>query len=73
MNAKKLFSLLLSDRKESYDTLAPRLNMNSQSLRNKVSRNNYGLNDFIDMMELFNCDVIVKKRDTNETFIVNKE
>jgi hypothetical protein len=68
MDAKKVFSQIMLERNMSYDEMAAKLGMNTQSLRNKISRGNYGLSDFINMMDLLECDIIVQTRDTKKIF-----
>lgn len=48
--------------------MATKLNMNTQSFRNKISRGNYGLKDFIEMMNILDCDVQVITRDSKKVF-----
>lgn len=48
--------------------MAAKLGMNAQSLRNKINRGNYGLADFIEMMDLLECDVQVVTRDSKKVF-----
>ena len=68
MDAKKVFSQIMLERNMSYDEMAAKLGMNTQSLRNKISRGNYGLSDFINMMDLLECDIIIQTRDTKKIF-----
>lgn len=68
MDAKKVFSQIMLERNMSYDEMATKLGMNTQSLRNKISRGNYGLNDFINMMDILDCDIQVVTRDTKKVF-----
>ena len=68
MDAKKVFNQILLERKMSYDEVAARLGMNTQSLRNKINRGNYGLTDFIEMMDILECDVQVITRDSKKVF-----
>lgn len=37
-------------------------------IRNKISRGNYGLNDFIEMMDILECGVQVVTRDSKKVF-----
>lgn len=68
MDAKKVFSQIMLERNMSYDEMAAKLGMNTQSLRNKISRGNYGLTDFIEMMDILECDVQVVTRDSKKVF-----
>lgn len=68
MDAKKVFSQVMLERHTSYEEIAAKLGMNTQSLRNKISRGNYGLTDFIEMMDILECDVQVVTRDSRKVF-----
>lgn len=68
MNAKKVINQVMLERDVDYDYMAGKLGMNTQSLRNKISRGNYGLKDFIEMMDILECDVQVITRDTKKVF-----
>ena len=68
MDSKKVFSQIMLERNTNYEEMAIKLGMNTQSLRNKISRGNYGLNDFIEMMDILGCDVQVVTRDTKKVF-----
>lgn len=68
MDAKKVISQVMLERGVDYAYMAGKLGMNTQSLRNKISRGNYGLKDFIEMMDLLECDVQVITRDTKKVF-----
>ena len=68
MDAKKVFNQVLLERGVKYGDVAAKLGMNTQSLRNKISRGNYGLTDFIEMMDILECDVQVITRDTKKVF-----
>lgn len=56
------------ERHTNYEEVAGKLGMNTQSLRNKISRGNYGLTDFIEMMDILECDVQVVTRDSKKVF-----
>lgn len=68
MDAKKVFNQVLLERHTNYEEVATRLGMNTQSLRNKISRGNYGLSDFIEIMNILECDVQVITRDSKKVF-----
>ena len=68
MDAKKVFNQVMLERNMTFDEMAVILEMNTQSLRNKISRNNYSLNDFIKMMDILECDVQVVTRDSKKIF-----
>lgn len=68
MDAKKVFEQIMLERHTNYNVMAAKLGMNAQSLRNKINRGNYGLTDFIEMMDLLECDVQVVTRDSKKVF-----
>lgn len=68
MDGKKVFNQILLERHMSYDDIAGKLGINTQSLRNKINRGTYGLADFVNMMDLLDCDVQVITRDTKKVF-----
>lgn len=68
MDAKKVFNQILLERHTNYAEVATKLGMNTQSLRNKISRGNYGLKDFVEMMDILDCDVQVITRDSKKIF-----
>ena len=68
MDAKKVINQLLLERHTDINGLSEKLGIKSQSLRNKISRGNYSLNDFIEMIDKVNCDVQVITRDTKKVF-----
>jgi len=68
MDAKKVINQIMLERGVDYAYIASKLGMNTQSLRNKISRGNYGLKDFIEMMDILECDVQVVTRDSKKVF-----
>ncbi len=68
MDAKKVINQIMLERNVDYAYMATKLNMNTQSFRNKISRGNYGLKDFIEMMNILDCDVQVITRDSKKVF-----
>lgn len=68
MDAKKVINQLLLERHTDINRFAEVIGMKPQSLRNKISRGNYSLTDFIDMMDKLDCDVQVVTRDTHKVF-----
>lgn len=68
MDAKKVFGQVMLERHTNYEKMAIELGMNAQSLRNKINRGNYGLTDFIKMMDMLDCDVQVVTRDSGKVF-----
>ncbi len=68
MDCKKVISQLLLERNMSISDLASQLNMQTQSLRNKISRNNYSVNDFQEILKILDCDLQVVTNDTKKIF-----
>ncbi len=68
MDAKKVINQVMLERNVDYAYMAVKLGMNTQSFRNKISRGNYGLKDFIKMMDILNCDIQVVTRDSKKVF-----
>ncbi len=68
MDAKKVINQVMLERGVDYAYMAAKLEMNTQSFRNKISRGNYGLKDFIEMMDILDCDVQVVTRDSRKVF-----
>ncbi len=68
MDAKKVINQVMLERGVDYTYMAAKLGINTQSLRNKISRGNYGLKDFIEMMNILGCDVQVVTRDSRKIF-----
>ncbi len=68
MNAKKVINQIMLERGVNYAYMAAKLEMNTQSFRNKISHGNYGLKDFIEMMDILDCDIQVVTRDSRKVF-----
>lgn len=68
MDSKKVISQIMLERGVDYEWMSAKLGMQTQSLRNKISRGNYGLNDFIQMMDILECDIQVVTRDSKKVF-----
>ena len=68
MDAKKVLSQLMLERNTNITELATKLNIKPQSLRNKISRGNYSLIDFIELLDILDCDIQVITRDTHKVF-----
>ena len=68
MNAKKVINQILLERNVNIEWLAEKLGIKTQSLRNKISRGNYGLSDFIQIMDILDCDIQIVTRDTKKIF-----
>ncbi|WP_342759361.1 hypothetical protein [Kineothrix sedimenti] len=68
MNSKKVIGQLMLERGVDYEWMAAKLGMQTQSFRNKISRGSYGLDDFIEMLDILGCDVQVIARDSKKIF-----
>lgn len=68
MDSKKVLNQVMLERGVDYEWMSAKLGMQAQSLRNKISRGNYGLNDFIQMMDILECDIQVVTRDSKKVF-----
>lgn len=68
MNAKKVINQLLLERDMDINLLSQRLDIQPQSLRNKINRGNYSLSDFVHMLDILDCDLQVVARDTKKIF-----
>lgn len=68
MDTKKVINQILLERNVNIDYLADKLGIKAQSLRNKISRGNYSLTDFVEMMDILECDIQIVTRDTNKRF-----
>lgn len=68
MDSKKVINQLFLERNTNINEFSKKLNMQPQSLRNKINRGNYSLNDFVEWLDLLNCDLQVVTRDTKKIF-----
>lgn len=68
MVSKKVLNQVMLERGVDYEWMAEKLGMQTQSFRNKISRGNYGLNDFVQMMDILECDIQVVTRDSKKVF-----
>lgn len=68
MDSKKVINQLFLERDTNINDFANKLGMQPQSLRNKINRGNYSLADFVQWMDLLDCDIQVITRDTKKIF-----
>lgn len=68
MDSKKVIKQLMLERNINIEQLAEALNLSPQSLRNKLNRGSYSLNDFLEILDILNCDLQVVTRDTKKIF-----
>lgn len=68
MDVKKVIKQIMAERNIDYIELAEKLGMQPQSLRTKIYRGNYSLKDFMEIMDILDCDIIVQTRDANKIF-----
>jgi len=65
---KKVISQLMLERGLTINDMADRLEINPQSFRNKLNRGTYSLSDFIKILDILDCDLKVKARDSGKVF-----
>lgn len=68
MEPKKVLQQILIERNTDIPSLADKLGIQSQSLRNKINRGNYSLKDFIEILDILDCDIQVVTRDSKKIF-----
>lgn len=68
MDVKKVIKQIMTERNIDYIELAEKLGMQPQSLRTKIYRGNYSLTDFIEIMNILDCDLQIITRDTKKIF-----
>lgn len=68
MAGAKVIKQLLIERDMPVSELADKLNIKSQSMSNKLHRDNFSFKELIDIADLLNCDVKLITRDTQKTF-----
>lgn len=68
MDCKKVIKQLLIERGLTVSDLAEALNMQPQSLRNKLNRNSYSVADFVAMLDALDADLIAVARGSGQTF-----
>ena len=68
MDVKKVIKQIMTERNIDYIELAEKLGMQPQSLRTKIYRGNYSLIDFIEIMNILDCDLQIITRDTKKIF-----
>ena len=68
MDTKKVINQVLLERNTNINEVAEKLQMLPQSLRNKISRGNYSLKDFLTILDLLDCDLQVVTRDSKKVF-----
>lgn len=68
MDITKVIKQLLLEDETTYKEVAEKLGIQEQSLRNKISRKSFTLSSLEELLNAFNCDLIVRKRDTKKEF-----
>lgn len=68
MDAKKVLKQVMTERNIDYIELSEKLGMQPQSLRTKVYRGNYSLKDFIKIMNVLECDIVIRTKDSKKEF-----
>lgn len=68
MDGKKIINQLFLERGTNINEFAAKLGIKPQSLRNKLNRGSYSLTDFVEWLDLLDCDLQVITRDTQQIF-----
>lgn len=68
MDITKVIKQLMLERDLTYKEVADKLGIQEQSLRNKVSRKSFTLTSLEELLNAFDCDLIIRTRDTNKEF-----
>lgn len=68
MDAKKVLKQIMEERYTNINEVADKLGIQSQSLRNKINRGNYSLSDFIEILDILDCDLQIVTRDSHKIF-----
>ncbi len=68
MDITKVIKQLLLEDETTYKEVAEKLGIQEQSLRNKISRKSFTLSSLEELLNAFNCDLIVRKRDSKKEF-----
>lgn len=66
MAGAKMIKHILIERNMTIKELGATLGLGYQTMRNKQYRDTYSLAEFLKIMDILDCDVIVKTRDTNQ-------
>ena len=68
IGASKVIKQLMQEKNISVKYLAEKLEINSQSMSNKLYRDTFTYDEVIDIANLLNCDVKIIMRDTGKEF-----
>lgn len=68
MAGSKIIKQLLIERNMSVSELADQLNIKTQSMSNKLYRDNFSFKELLEIANLLNCDIEFITRDTKKTF-----
>lgn len=68
MAASKIIKQLLLERGVSVKELAEKLEIQTQSMSNKLNRDTFSFNEVVKIADILNCDVAVITRDTEKRF-----
>ena len=68
MAAAKIIKQLLLEREKSVKDLAEILGIKTQSMSNKLYRDNFTYEEVVKIADILGCDVAVITRDTNKLF-----
>lgn len=68
MAGSKIIKQLLIERNMSVSELVDQLNIKTQSMSNKLYRDNFSFKELLEIANLLNCDIEFITRDTKKTF-----
>jgi len=70
MAGAAIIKQIMIERNMSVQELANKLNIKSQSMSNKLHRDNFSFKELLLIADILECDVKIITRDTNKTFEV---
>ena len=68
MDASKIIKQIMIEKKLTVKDLAEKLEMQPQSLSNKLHRNSFSLNSFIKIIDVLDCDIQIVTRENHKIF-----
>jgi len=68
MAGAKIIKQLMIERNISVGELAEKLEIKSQSMSNKLHRDNFTFEELVHIADILECDVKIITRDTNKSF-----
>lgn len=68
MDASKIIKQIMIEKNLTVKDLAEKLEMQPQSLSNKLHRNSFSLNSFIKIIDVLDCDIQIVTRENHKIF-----